>query len=103
MGDPDVDFGRSQYQSTFQPNVLLPNGFEKKGLPPSAFPASKQCIIVEDFPDRKTGSSLQKDDFKAPSFYNQKGAHAQQLGKATKVLFSKKNVWGAGLIPYFRV
>ena len=36
---------------------------ERKVLPPAAFPAQGQCIIVEDLPDRKIGTSSHKADF----------------------------------------
>jgi hypothetical protein len=57
----------------------------KKELPPSAHPAPRQCVIVEDFEDRLTGSSSQKDDFKVPNI--QQNRAAQRIGYETKVIF----------------
>ena len=56
-----MPFGTSQYDSSFKRHDSSIR--RKKELPPAAFPAQRQCIIVEDFPDRKIGTSFQKDDF----------------------------------------
>jgi hypothetical protein len=55
----------------------------KKELPPSAYPAPRQCVIVEDFEDRLTGSSSQKDEFTIPNI--QQSRAAQRIGYETKV------------------
>ena len=54
-------------------------------MPPAAFPANRQCIIVEDFDSRTTGSSSQKEDYKDLS-KEIVGEDARNLGKKTKVI-----------------
>ena len=59
-----MSFSNSQYQASFKNHKNLGKEFGKKLLPPAAFPANKNCVIVEDFENRATGRSSQKDDYK---------------------------------------
>lgn len=54
-------FGISQYDSSFKRHEA--GSRRRQELPPAAFPAQRQCVIVEDCPDRKIGKSSQKEDF----------------------------------------
>ena len=79
-----MHFGPSQYQASFKKH----GSGEKRRvneLPPAAFPAQRQCIIVEDFPNRMTGSSSQKDDFRDMT-QTIRQANVRAIGNETKVL-----------------
>lgn len=97
LGDTGMNFGISQYQATYKPSTG-PAPHRNRELPPSAFPAPKQCIILEDFPDRCLGKSSQRDDYR--DFSGHVKAQAQ-AGRQMKEVNSKSSVYfgldGSGL------
>jgi hypothetical protein len=83
LGDPEMTFGVSQYDSSFKRHES--GARRKKELPPAAFPAQRQCVIVEDCADRKIGSSSQKQDFGDITTHI-KNSNPPQAGKHIKLL-----------------
>ena len=80
-----MKFSSSQYQASFKSHQKNGERFGERILPPAAFPANKQCVIVEDFENRAIGVSSQKDDYRDNTKTILYGESARVLGGITKV------------------
>ncbi|EGF79934.1 expressed protein [Batrachochytrium dendrobatidis JAM81] len=93
LGNNDSSFQVSQYQASFgspfdQANEIVCN-HRRLTIPP---PASKLCVIVEDFENRRIGLSSHKSDYKNPHISNGGGLSKKTEIDSIKHLNSKSSI-----------